>query len=172
MSTTSTAAIAKRVEELAGEVAAEFGAEVYDVEVRRNGADGTIRLLVDKVGKPAPGEGITIGEVTKIAKQVGYVLDTEDVVGFSYRFEVSSPGVERPLRTPRHVEMNVGERVRLVLSEELEGGKRVVEGTLSAFEDGVLTVTDGSGTETKVAFDAIRKGRTVFEFGSNKQRKK
>lgn len=172
MSNTETDAIANRIEELAAGVCDELGAEVYDVEVRRHGRAGTVRILVDKAGASEPGHGITVGEVTRVAKEVGYLLDAEDVVPFGYTFEVSSPGVERTLNTPRQVQRNIGQPVRLVLTEETDDGLRVIEGTLEAFESNALRVRTDAGDLREIPFENVRRGRTVFDFSSAKSKKK
>lgn len=173
MSNTDTDALATRIEELAAGVAAEHGAEIYDVEVRRHGATGTVRLVVDRAsGADADAGGITIGEVTRVAKEVGYLLDAEDLVPFTYTFEVTSPGIERPLRKPRHYERNLGEEVRLVLSRETEDGRKVVEGRLEGIADGAVTVVDAAGNRTMIRVEDVRRGRTVFDFDAGKAGKK
>lgn len=172
MPNSDTDALATRIEQLAAPVAEELGASIYDVEVRRHGSGGTVRLIVDRAGAHVPGEGITVGEVTRIAKEVGYLLDAEDAVPFSYTFEVSSPGIERPLRAARHYAQNVGEEVRLVLADQLADGTRVVEGLLEGFAEGVARVTGADGVVREVRIENVRRGRTVFDFDSRKSNKK
>lgn len=165
MTSSSPNALATRIEALASGVLEEHSAVIYDLEVRP-GANGLVRLLVDKSDG-----GITIGEVTAIAKEIGYLLDAEDVIPFTYQFEVSSPGVERPIRDARTAAMNIGAEVRLVLREEI-GGKRVLEGTLQSVEGDQLAVALADGEVQTVDVNDVRRGRTVFDFESGKQRKK
>jgi ribosome maturation factor RimP len=158
----STDALEAQVTAIAEGVVAEHGASVYDVEVHLGGGTGTVRLTVDR----ADGSGITIGEVTAIAKQVGYLLDADDVIPTKYDFEVTSPGIERPLRRDRHYAGTVGEEVRLVLRNALADGRKVVEGKLEAFADGIAVVIGASGERTEVDVTNVRRGRTVFDFGA------
>lgn len=166
MTTPPADALATRIEALAEGVLEEFGAHIYDLEVR-GGGGGLVRLLVDKEEG-----GITISDVTRIAKQLGYLLDAEDVVPFAYRFEVSSPGVERPIRDARTARANVGERVRLTLGVDVPGVGRVLEGTLDSVQGETLTVRRANGDAHSVFASDVRKGRTLFDFDGNKQPKK
>ncbi len=166
LTNTSKDALATHIRSLAAGVLQEVGAEIYDLEVRP-GENGLIRMLVDR----AEG-GITISEVTRIAKEVGYLLDAEDVVNFTYQWEVSSPGIERPVRNADTARRNLGKQVRLVLNVDLPDGSRVLHGELTDVTDDVLSVVSAAGETHRVHADDIRKGRTVFDFDSNKQTKK
>lgn len=159
-------ALATRIESIAAEVCAEHGLVVYDLEVASDNG-GRVSLVVDREGGSTPGSGVTVADITAVSRQVGYLLDADDIVPFAYRFEVSSPGVERELRTERQVRQNVGREVRLVLAQETAGGRRVVEGKLEEFEGGLLTVISGE-SRWEIELDDVRRGRTVFDFDSMK----
>jgi ribosome maturation factor RimP len=161
----SSESIASRIREAATPIAEELGLYVYDVEAGHS-AGCTVRLLIDRVGgSGAPGEGVTIAEVTRVAKQVGYLIDTEDLVPFAHRFEVSSPGVERPLRTPEHFAQAVGQDVRIVCDPILIEGDAVVEGPLVEATPTVVFVDSPSGRR-EVPIRAVRRAKTVFHFGA------
>ena len=164
-----SAALAERIEGIAAEICAEMGLFVYDVDVARQ--SGRVSLIVDREGGSSPGNGVTVGEISSLSRQVGYVLDVEDIVPFAYRFEVSSPGVERELKRPRQVGQNIGQQVRLVLTRETEDGRRVVEGQLKSFEHGVLVVADGEN-RWEIDLEDVKRGRTVFDFGKSKSKRK
>ena len=169
MTENASTALADRIEAIAADVCAELGLVVYDIEVAKQ--SGKVSIVVEREGGSSPGNGVTVGEITSVSRQVGYVLDAEDVVPFAHRFEVSSPGVERELRTPRQVSQNIGQEVRLVLTRETEDGRRVVEGRLETFEQGVLEVADGDH-RWEIDLEDVKRGRTVFDFGSSKSERK
>ncbi|MFT6398884.1 MAG: ribosome maturation factor RimP [Bradymonadia bacterium] len=163
------AALADTLEELAAEICAEFDLVVYDLQILPE--TGRISLVIDRAGGSSPGNGVTVSDITRVSKQIGYQLDTEDLVPFSYQFEVSSPGVERDLNTARQVRQNIGRDVRIVLGEQTEDDRRIVEGVLESFSDGVLSVASGEN-RWEIELDNVRRARTVFDFASTKAKRK
>ena len=156
--------LADRIEALAAPIVAEAGAVVYDIEVGQHGRSGLVRVVIDRDETSGGGERITIDEITRVAKEVGYLLDVEDVVGFSYRFEVSSPGIERTLKTERQFALNVGREVRLVLTESAGQGSVVLEGRLERVDGGKAAVRTADGELTEIEIEWVRRGRTVYDF--------
>ena len=144
--------VVDRVRELVAPVVVENGADLYDVEF--NG--GILRLLVDRPG------GIDIDAIKRISRAAGRLLDDADPVPGRYTLEVSSPGLERPLRTSEHFRRAVGQVVKFKTHAEIEGRRRF---------QGVLTAADGEGFRLEVdgdhlafAYDTVTKARTVFEW--------
>ena len=117
-------AVVDRVRELVAPVVADVGADLYDVEF--NG--GILRILVDRDG------GIDIDSIKTISKSSSRVLDDADPIPGRYTLEVSSPGLERPLRTRAHYEGAVGELVKVKTFAEVDGGRRFT-GTLVGADD-------------------------------------
>lgn len=164
--------IAARIEAAAAPIAEELGLYVYDVEAGTS-AGCTVRLIVDRAGAGGEaGAGVTIAEVTRIAKQVGYLIDTEDLVPFAHRFEVSSPGIERSLRTVKHFEQAVDATVRVVCDPAMVGGDAVVLGVLEGADAQKLTIRPDDGDVVEVPFDAVRRARTVYDFDAGKPAKR
>lgn len=99
---------------------AELGYELVELEH----PSGLVRVYIDHLA-PAPGAateaGITVDDCERASKQVSAVLDAMDPIPGHYTLEVSSPGIERPLRTAAHFAAMVGKRVKLELSEPLAG---------------------------------------------------
>lgn len=169
MTETVSVALADTIEKIAAEICGELDLVVYDLEIRPE--VGRVSLVIERDGGTTPGNGVTVSEITRVSKQVGYQLDSEDLVPFTYQFEVSSPGIERDLNTARQVRQNIGRDVRLVLAEETEDNRRVVEGVLESFSDGVLSVASGEN-RWEIELDNLRRGRTVFDFASTKSKRK
>ena len=123
-----------RVREIAERVAASSGFEVVEVELRGGGKSRTLRVFLDK---PA---GITHEDCANFSRELGTILDVEDVVpGASYVLEVSSPGLDRKLTRAKDFERFVGSRVKVMTREPLHDNRHF-EGRLESFVHGRLTL--------------------------------
>lgn len=146
----------ERIREIAGRVAASEGMEVVDVEFR-GGRQGLLRIFIDK---PA---GITHQDCEVVSRQVGAILDVEDLVPGPYTLEVSSPGVERRLTRPADFERFSGKLVKLLLKEPVEGQCRM-KGRLAGFQDGVVTLALEGGRSVTVGLEEIERANLVLEW--------
>ena len=141
----------ERVRGLIEPLLSEQGLEVVDVEH----AGATLRITVDR----AEGGGIDLDTVARASDVVSSVLDAADPIPSRYTLEVSSPGIERPLRTPVHFRRHVGATVALKTRPGTEGERRV-EGTLEAADDAGVTVAGRT-----LAYADIERAHTVFTWG-------
>jgi len=153
--------VADKVYDLLADPVATVGGELIDVEW----TGGTLRLVIDGDG------GITTGQLAEVNRLVSPLLDQHDPVPGRYLLEVSSPGVERPLRRPDHFRRAVGEQV-IVKLESWSEIRRVRGELLSADENGISVAaveTDGvdlPAVEThELSYDTITQARTHFEWG-------
>lgn len=94
-----------------------IGFELVDLDVRV-GRNGLLRLYIDKA------DGVMLADCEFVSKQIGALLDVEDPLPGAYTLEVSSPGLDRRLRTPEHFERFSGDRVRIELKRAVSGRKR------------------------------------------------
>ena len=143
------ASVVERVREIVAPLLAARGLEVYDVEH----AGAALRIVVNREG------GVDLDALADATRTVSRALDEHDPLPESYTLEVSSPGLERPLRTPAHFQRAVGTAVKVKTFPEVEGDRRV---------EGVLTAADGDGItvgERRLRYDEIERARTVFEWG-------
>lgn len=147
----------ERIREIAERVATSEGMEVVEVEFRGKGPRSLLRIFIDKPG------GITHGDCEVISRQVGAILDVEDLVPTSYTLQVSSPGVERRLTRPADYLRFTGRKVRVILKEPL-GGQRQLVGRLDGFENGILTLVLDRGQRTSLAYDDVERANLVFEW--------
>ena len=144
-----------RVRDLVEPVVTDMGLELFDVEH----AGGTLRITVDKEG------GLDLDAIATATRAVSRLLDEHDPVPGRYTLEVTSPGLERRLRTPDHFVRAVGSEVTVKTRVEVEGERRF-RGTLVAADEDGNTVRDGEDlTEHRLTHDQIEKARTVFEWG-------
>ena len=145
---------ADRVREVVAPLVDAAGLDLYDLEL----AGGTLRILVDREG------GADIDVISTLTRAVSRALDEHDPISGSYMLEVSTPGLERPLRTPAHFTGAIGTTVKVKTRPGVEGDRRV-EGTVTAADDVTVTVRDATGAERAVRYDDIERARTTFEWG-------
>ena len=144
--------ILEKIRAVAGPVAAAEGLELVEVELGGAGGRTTLRLFIDKAG------GVSLEDCSNISKSVSAALDVEDPLAGAYDLEVSSPGLDRPLRTPEHFQKYAGQKVRLKTYgpiAECENRKTFV-GTLKGFESGKVAV-DVDGKLFQVPHQQISK---------------
>jgi ribosome maturation factor RimP len=129
--------------------------ELVDIELE----GGVLRVTVDRDG------GLPVGALTKVTRQINRLLDEDDPIPGRYTLEVSTPGLERKLRTPAHFRRAVGETVSLRTSTRAAGGPERFEAVLvAADDDGVTLTRDGAEEPLVLRYDQIDKARTVFVF--------
>lgn len=135
---------------------AELGYELVELE----NPSGLVRIYIDHLAPGAP--GITVDDCERVSKQVSLVLDATDPIPGHYTLEVSSPGLDRPLRTAAHFAAAVGKRVKLELSEPLAG----TEPPRKRFTGTVLGVAPGaSGDQVALEVDGQTYGIPLRALG-------
>ena len=163
-----------RVRELVQPIASDLGLDLYDVEQR----GATLRVTLDT--PPGSPSGVTLDDLALASRLVSRELDHHDPVPGRYTLEVTSPGVERPLRTPEHFRREVGKVVAIRLADVGHDERRLT-GTLVAADDTSATIRVDLPTgpdERTVRYDQIDRAKTVFEWGgkpkpgSDKRKKK
>lgn len=155
--------VADRVRELVLPLLADRELDLYDVEM----AGPVLKVVVDRPG------GLDLDLLSDATRAVSRALDEADPIAGAYTLEVTSPGLERTLRTPQHFAWAVGETVKVKLvagAASAAGGERRVAGELvSADDDGIVVRTavddDGAPVERRLNYDDIDRARTVFEWG-------
>ena len=148
--------IVDTVWELAEPLAEELGCWIWDVEFVKEGARRVLRVTIDHE------DGITIDDCERMHRAIDPVLDELDPIDTAYDLEVSSPGIERELRTDAHVDACVGERINLRFFAPFEGQKSM-EGILAGRE-GEQVLLDINGEQRAIPRGVIAKMQTVFEF--------
>ncbi len=148
-----------KIRGVAERVASGRGYELADVELKRERGGTLVRLYVDKEG------GIGLEDLQSVSEEVSAILDAEDPVPTSYTLEVSSPGLDRPLKTEADYRRFLGRLARLSSYEPVEG-RRHWTGRLASFEDGVVGVTleKEGGRLCRIPLAKIAHGRLEVEF--------
>ena len=139
------------VTELARPIVEQLGCELWDVEYVSEGGQWYLRIYIDKEC------GISIEDCENVSRAMDPILDEKDPITSSYIFEVSSAGLERTLKLPAHFQRFLGENVEVKLYKPLDGAK-LYSGTLSAFENGGVTLDIGGKqmTFTKEQIASVR----------------
>lgn len=153
------AGLSEVVRGVAQRVVDSRGWELVDVEVKRDRGGHIVRLFVDKEG------GIGLDDLLSVSEEVSAILDAEDPVDSTYTLEVSSPGLDRALKTEGDYRRFVGRLVKLSSYEPVDG-RRHWTGRLQGLEDGMLTVdleNEGGGT-ARIPLDKVSHGRLEVEF--------
>lgn len=148
--------IEEKVERLLEPILVRLGLELYDVEWLSSGRYNYLRVFIDKKG------GVTIKDCEKVSKELGAILDREDFIEVSYYLEVSSPGLTRELKKPKHFKKSIGALVRIYVKQDDEKRKEVVGRIVSADDLGVEVLLD-TGDKDWVPYDLVWKAKLVYE---------
>ncbi len=144
--------MAEKVKELAEPVVDELGLELVDVVYATESGRRILRVIIDGPG------GVTIDDCTMVSRELGTLLDVEDVVPESYSLEVSSPGLDRPLVREKDFRNAVGKKIRLRTKEPLDG-RRNFRAVLVGVGDDSVTLEDSEGRLWKIELSNIDKAR-------------
>jgi ribosome maturation factor RimP len=136
-------------------VIAAAGLDLFDVELR----SGVLLVTVDRDG------GVDLDALTRANRVVSSRLDELDPIPGRYTLEVSSPGVERTLRTPTHFRRAVGETVTVKTRPQVPGERRLRGSLVDADEEGLTLAVDGADGAIRLSYSDIDKARTVFLWG-------
>jgi ribosome maturation factor RimP len=145
---------------------AELGLDLYDVELSGSGRARILRVMVDRDG------GVDLDAIADATQAVSPLLDTpplDSVIAGPYALEVSSPGLERPLRTSAHFARAVGETVSVKLRPGDHGARRV-RGVVTAADDSGFELALDDGATERIAHGDVTQARTVFEWGNEPKR--
>lgn len=147
--------IVDKIFPLAEPLAASLGLELVDIEFVKEGGSYILRVLVDREG------GVTHKDCEALSHVLGDELDKTDPIEESYSMEVSSPGVERPLKKQGDYLRFAGSRVRINVFSSLDGKKSVI-GTLRGMEDDLILVEDVNNTVIRIPLAQVAKANLSF----------
>jgi ribosome maturation factor RimP len=142
--------VSERVHTLIEPILADLGLRLYDLDH----AGGVLRVVVERP------EGVDLDAIAEATRLISRELDHADPIPGRYQLEVTSPGLERNLRVPRHFQGAVGSQVKVRTHPHVEGERRS-EGVLSAADDdGIVILEDGG--ERRLRYADVERARTVF----------
>ncbi|SES76155.1 ribosome maturation factor RimP [Oceanobacillus limi] len=147
--------VIQTTEELVSPILADRNLELVDVEYVKEGQNWFLRVYIDKEG------GVDITECGEVSEQLSEKLDEVDPIKDAYFLEVSSPGVERPLKTKEDIASNIDSNVYIKLYEPINGEKEY-QGILKKFTNDIVTLEYKVKTQKKqveIPYDKIAKAR-------------
>jgi ribosome maturation factor RimP len=153
------------VTNLAEPHAAALGLEVVDVQLLREGGRRILRVLIDREG------GIALDDCEALSTALGEELDRADPIPYSYCLEVSSPGIERPLKKEQDFRRFAGHTISCRLFSPLQGRKNF-SGLLLGLEGQEILLKAGEGDVVRLPLDAVALARLVYDEGNRKGGKK
>ena len=171
-----------RVDAVVDPVVRAHGGEVVDLEFKSEAGGWVLRVFVEKLGSADSNAdtrdaAVDLALCSGIARDLSPALDVADIIPHRYHLEISSPGIERPLRKERDFVRFTGKKAKLKLhsASSASHGEKVVVGILAGVEAGKVKVTEGQKHHA-IPLDEIATARLVFEFGPapkpGKQKKK
>ncbi len=161
----SDGSVLEKVQAVATPVLDDLGFELVDVEFKREGQGWVLRFFIDKPG------GVTLDDCALFSREVGMVLDVEDFIHRAYHLEVSSPGIDRPLKTREDYQRFCGERIKVKTFEKMDpdgrgNPRKTFTGDLIGLEDDRILIqqTDKKGGKVSISLEAVAKAHLDPEF--------
>lgn len=146
-----------RIRSLVNEVTEAAGYELVEVDLKGSGPQRVLRVFIDQPS------GVTHEDCERVSRELGCVLDVEDVIPSSYTLEVSSPGLERKLSRPEDYVRFSGHRIRVRTRQPVEGQK-VFRGRLEGIEAGRIRLTPESGDQLEIPLESVREARLEVDW--------
>jgi ribosome maturation factor RimP len=154
--------VGARVFPLAERIVASLRMELVDLEYRREGRAMVLRLFIDREG------GVSLDDCADVSRELSAVLDVEEVIPGAFNLEVSSPGLNRPLRKPEDFTRYNGRLVKIRTSEPLpdDAGNRrkTFLGDLLGLEQGMVRLKLREGQCASIPLEKIAKANLEFEW--------
>jgi len=156
--------VVEQVRSMAARVAAGYGLEIFDVQFRREGSGMVLRVQLDRPGPAATAaESVSVEDCAHVSRDLSAVLDVEDVVPTAYTLEVSSPGLDRPLRGAADYARFAGRRAKLVMRQAVDG-QSFFKGTLGGIDAGEVLIDADDGRRHRVPIGVITRAHLEVEF--------
>ena len=150
------AALKERLVALAEPLLRDLGYELVDLEFGGGRGSGTLRVYIDRP------EGVGIEDCERVSRELSALLDVHDPIPFAYRLEVSTPGLDRVLRTPAHFERYSGARIEVELAIPRDGRRRYTGQLLRSDVSGIELAVDGA--QLQLSYADIYRARLVPEW--------
>jgi ribosome maturation factor RimP len=144
----------ERVTRLVEPILREQSLDLVDIEFKPSGRRWSLRLFIDKEG------GVTIGDCERVSRELGRILDVEDFIEKSYLLEVSSPGLDRPLKKKEDFERYRGREARVITTIPING-KNDLRGKIAAITDEKVEI-EGETDRYEVPLHAIKRANLEF----------
>jgi ribosome maturation factor RimP len=154
----------ERIREAANRVVESHGLEVFDVQLRRESTGWIVRVFIDRPGPSGtPEDSVGVEDCAAVSRELSTILDVEEPLDRAYTLEVSSPGLDRPLRGARDFERFTGRAAKIVLDEPTDG-QSAFAGRIRGLEDGMLVFEAEGRKLHRIALTNIKRARLDVEF--------
>jgi ribosome maturation factor RimP len=161
------AVVVEHVRALAARVAGDYGLDIFDIQFRREAGGMVLRVQIDRPGPAATAEEcVSVDDCARVSRDLSAVLDVDDVVPIAYTLEVSSPGLDRPLRGLDDYRRFAGRRAKLVMRAAVDG-QTYFKGRLGGVADnaaGAVLIDADDGRRHLVPVDIITRANLEVEF--------
>ena len=151
----------EEVKDLAEAVTRRRSLRLWDIEMGGQPGRAIVRVFVDADG------GIDLDTVAEVSEEISRGLDLRDPIAGRYMLEVSTPGLERNLKSAEHFQLSVGRAVVVKTTTQFVPNSNRIEGTLEAADDKSARIA-ADGETVEVPYDQIKSARTVFEWGTGR----
>jgi len=153
-----------QIRTIADRVADSYGLEIFDVQFRREAYGMVLRVRIDRPGPAATAEeSVSVEDCAHVSRDLSAILDVEDVVPTAYTLEVSSPGLDRPLRHAHDYARFAGRRAKIVMREKVDG-QGFFRGVLAGVDDGAVLIDADDHQRHRVAIGLIRRANLEVDF--------
>jgi ribosome maturation factor RimP len=158
------ASVVEAVRTVASRVAAGYGLEIFDVQFRREAPGMVLRVQIDRPGPAATAEdSVSVEDCAKVSRDLSAILDVEDAVPIAYTLEVSSPGLDRPLRRADDYRRFTGRRAKVVMRERVDG-QGFFRGRLGGVDGADVLIDGDDGRTHRVPLNTITRANLEVEF--------
>jgi len=154
----------EHIRAIAERVARSHGLEIWDIVSRRETTGQVVRVFIDRPGPAATAEeSVSIEDCEQVSREIGTILDVEDPLPIAYTLEVSSPGLDRPLRGEQDYRRFAGRLAKIVVSEAVDN-QTAFEGRLRGIEDRDVLLEGPKGRMHRLPLQLITRARLEVEF--------
>jgi ribosome maturation factor RimP len=158
------ASVVEQVRTVAARVAAGYGLEIFDVQFRREAPGMVLRVQIDRPGPAASAEdSVSVEDCARVSRDLSAILDVEDFVPIAYTLEVSSPGLDRPLRQLDDYRRFAGRRAKIVVRGQVDG-QGFFKGRLGGVDGREVLIDGEDGRTHRVPVDVITRANLEVEF--------
>jgi len=141
----------EQIQQVLDPIVASLGLTLWDLEFRKEGPQWLLRIYIEREAG-----GVTLNDCESVSRDLGAVLDVEDIIPHAYTLEVSSPGLDRSLTKPEHFRKCLGQRVRIKTYQAINGEK-VFKGRLAGFEGTIIVLETETGGALRVPMAEVAK---------------
>jgi ribosome maturation factor RimP len=158
------ATVVEAVRSVADRVAGGYGLEIFDVQFRREAPGMVLRVRIDRPGPASTAEdSVSVEDCARVSRDLSAILDVEDVVPIAYTLEVSSPGLDRPLRHADDYRRFAGRSAKIVLRERVDG-QGFFRGRLGGVDGADVLIDAEDGKTHRVPIAVITRANLEVEF--------